>query len=931
MVTGRRVASELEGTLTSAPLRVLILADNPHDVDLCIQELEKAGFEIQAEAVHTEEAFATSLRSHVFDVILSNFRILTWTGVEAFHLLQQSGKGIPFILLTDTLGEEIAVDLIKEGVADYVLKDRLCRLPFAVRRALREKTTRDERERTSLSLRQSEERFRMLLDSTAESIYGLDSEGNCTFCNAASARLLGYEHPDDVLGKQMHSLMHHTRADGTPYPIEKCQVYLSLREGKGSHSDREVLWRKDGTSFPVEYWSYPVVRDGKPVGSVVTFIDITERKRAEATILKERDRAQQYLDIADVILLALEPDGRINLINRKGCATLGWREQDLIGRKWIDTCLPARSRNELTEAFRRLVSGEPLYLENEVLTKSGEERMIAWRNTVLRDNTGRIVGTLSSGEDITERKRAEEALRRSEARVRRLVESNIIGIGIGTLEGKLLDGNESFLKLLGYSREELISGALRWDQMTPPEYHDLDQRAVEQLKDTGVAAPWEKELIRKDGCRVAVLIGIVTLATDQGDTEAVSLVVDISERKHLEQQLRQAQKMEAIGQLAGGVAHDFNNLLSVIIGYSDILLDRVAQDTKMRSQCLEINKAGNRAASLTRQLLAFSRQQVLEPRSLNLNTVLVEIEKMLKRLIGEDIEFRTALDPTLGSVKADPGQIEQIIMNLAVNARDAMPDGGKLVIETSNADLDDRYAIQHPPVIPGRYVLLAVTDTGTGMSAETKTHIFEPFFTTKEVGKGTGLGLSTVYGVVKQSGGYIWVYSELGYGSTFKIYLPRVDQPVQQSRASEPESGLCHGTETVLLVEDEASVRTLTRSLLEEGGYTVIEASNGAQALEVASRHAGPIHVLLTDVVMPGMNGRVLAQKMITSWPKMKVIYISGYTGSFSSREELFDATATLIPKPFSRAMLLRRLREALDFQKESESHDSVTPEGVQL
>jgi two-component system, cell cycle sensor histidine kinase and response regulator CckA len=919
MVTRERTAPNPDGTSVSKPLRVLILEDNPRDVELCIQELNKAGFDLQAEAVDTEEGFAAKLHSNVYDLILSDYRIPAWSGVEAFHLLKQSGKDIPFILVTGTLVEEAAVDLIKEGVADYVVKDRLVRLPLAARRALQEKTTRDERERAIRSLRQSEERVRLLLDSTTEAVYGIDVEGNCTFCNAASVRLLGYENPGDLLGKQMHWLMHHTRADGTRYPIEDCQIYLGFREGKGSHSENEVLWRKDGSSFPVEYWSYPVVTDGKPIGSVVKFIDITDRKQANATILKERDRAQQYLDIADVILLALDQEGRINLINRKGCSTLGWKEQDLIGRDWIDTCLPARTRDELRTAFRSLISGTPLHLENAVLTKSGEERMIAWRSTVLRDSAGRITGTLSSGEDVTEHKRAEEALRRSEARVKRLVESNIIGIGIGTLDGKLLDGNDSFLKLLGYSREELLSGALRLDGMTPPEYNDVDQRAVEQLKNTGIAPPWEKEFIRKDGRRVAVLIGVVTLATDQGDIEAVSVVVDISERKLLEQQLRQAQKMEAIGQLAGGVAHDFNNLLSVIIGYSDILLDRAAQGTKMRTQCQEINKAGNRAASLTRQLLAFSRQQVLEPKVLNLNTVVVEIEKMLRRLIGEDIEFRTALDPTLGSVKADPGQIEQIIMNLAVNARDAMPEGGKLVIETSNAELDDRYALQHPPFSPGRYVLLAVTDTGIGMSAETKTHVFEPFFTTKEVGKGTGLGLSTVYGVVKQSGGYIWVYSELGHGSVFKIYLPRVDQSVRQSRPSELAPALYHGTEIVLLVEDEESVRTLTRSLLEEGGYTVIEAGNGAQALEIAGRHSGPIQLLLTDVVMPGMNGRVLAQKMIEAQPKMKVIYISGYTGSFSSHGELFDAAATLIQKPFSRATLLRKVREVLDFQKESE------------
>jgi two-component system, cell cycle sensor histidine kinase and response regulator CckA len=339
----------------------------------------------------------------------------------------------------------------------------------------------------------------------------------------------------------------------------------------------------------------------------------------------------------------------------------------------------------------------------------------------------------------------------------------------------------------------------------------------------------------------------------------------------------------------------------------------------MHDQCEEIKKAGNRSASLTRQLLAFSRQQVLTPTVLNLNTVVVETEKMLRRLIGEDIELRTALDPTLGSVKVDPGQVEQIIVNLAVNARDAMPGGGKLVIETSNADLDDKYAVHHPPFIAGRYVLLAVTDTGIGMDEETKTHIFEPFFTTKEIGNGTGLGLSTVYGVVKQSGGYFWVYSELGHGSVFKIYLPRVDQPIQQSRPTESAPETHRGTETVLLVEDEESVRTLTRSLLEEGGYTVIEARSGTHALEVAGRYSGPIHLLLTDVVMPGMNGRELAQKMIAKYPSVRVIYTSGYTGSISTHEDLFDPGATLIEKPFSRTTLLRKVRDALDVQKESE------------
>ena len=634
--------------------------------------------------------------------------------------------------------------------------------------------------------------------------------------------------------------------------------------------------------------------------------------------LKEIADLKAALD-EHAIVAFTDAQGKITSVNDKFCAISKYSREELIGQDHRIINSGHHPKEFFRNLWATITNGRVWRGDIKNKAKGGSFYWVATTIVPFLAEDGKPRQYIAIRVDITERKRVEEALQRSEARVRRLVESNIVGIGIGTLDGKLLNGNDAFLNILGYSREEILSGVLSWDKITPPEYNGVDQQAVEQLRNTGIAPAWEKEFIRKDGSRVAVLIGIVTLATEQGGMEAVSFVVDISERKQLEQQLRKAQKMEAIGQLAGGIAHDFNNLLTVIIGYSEFLLGRTGLDGKVHSYCEEIMKAGNRAASLTRQLLAFSRQQVLAPTVLNLNTVVVETEKMLRRLIGEDIKLRTALDPTLGSVKVDPGQVEQIIMNLAVNARDAMPGGGKLVIETSNTDLDDKYAAHHPPFIAGRYVLLAVTDTGIGMDEETKTHIFEPFFTTKEIGKGTGLGLSTVYGVVKQSGGYIWVYSELGHGSVFKIYLPRVDQPVQQSRPSELAPEIHRGTETVLLVEDEESVRTLTRSLLEEEGYTVIEASSGTHALEVAGRHCGPIHVLLTDVVMPGMNGRELAQKMIANYPAVKVIYTSGYTGSFSSHEDLFDPGAILIQKPFSRTTLLRKVHDALDFQKESE------------
>jgi PAS domain S-box-containing protein len=467
--------------------------------------------------------------------------------------------------------------------------------------------------------------------------------------------------------------------------------------------------------------------------------------------------------------------------------------------------------------------------------------------------------------------------------------------------------------MVGYTKVDVRSGALLWDALTPAEYRESDQKKVDELRTTGIAVPWEKQFLHKDGTRISVLIGITALAGKDGDDEFLSFILDISERKKLEQQLRQAQKMEAIGQLAGGIAHDFNNLLGVIIGYSEILIDRAGDDTKMRSQCEEIKKAGDRAASLTRQLLAFSRQQVLAPVVLNVNSVVVEIEKMLRRLIGKHIELQTNLDGSLGTVRADPGQIDQVILNLAVNARDAMPDGGKIVIETSNAELDEDHGHLTPPCIPGRYVSLAVVDTGTGMDDETKLHIFEPFFTTKEPGKGTGLGLSTVYGVVKQSGGYIFVDSELGCGTSFRVYLPRIDEPVQRPVHREPAIDLLSGTETILLVEDAEAVRALTRSILEDAGYEVVEAGSGAEAFQKAEKYPRPIHLLLTDVVMPGMNGRALAEKITAVHPAMKVMYVSGYLGGFSARGDLLDVSATLVQKPFSRKVLLGKLREVLE------------------
>jgi PAS domain S-box-containing protein len=486
--------------------------------------------------------------------------------------------------------------------------------------------------------------------------------------------------------------------------------------------------------------------------------------------------------------------------------------------------------------------------------------------------------------------------------------------------GHRLYNSPAYAKILGYTVEEL--------QNTPPteQVHPDDRKLIEEAAQDafrgGVGRRIEYRMRHKDGTWRVLESTASPVVNAAGEVEKLVIVNrDITARKRLEEQFRQAQKMEAVGQLSGGIAHDFNNLLGVIIGYGEILQEGLPSEHPLRHSADEILSAGRRAASLTRQLLAFSRQQVLDPRVLVLNTVVSDMESMLRRLIGENIDLTSSLDPELGAIKADPGQLEQVIMNLAVNARDAMPQGGKLIIETANTEMDESFVKRYPyPVQPGPYVRLTVSDTGCGMDAKTRARIFEPFFTTKEKGQGTGLGLSMVYGVVKQSDGYIDVYSEPGMGTTFKIYLPRVDEAVAPGKAEPVSSTALRGTGTVLLVEDEGALRALTRSLLEMSGYTVLEAKSSAEALDVSQQHSGPIDLLLTDVVMPGISGRLLADQLIQLRPEIAVVYMSGYTGQTVGAHGILDPGSLFLQKPFTRDALAKRIREALDQKQKSSS-----------
>jgi len=507
---------------------------------------------------------------------------------------------------------------------------------------------------------------------------------------------------------------------------------------------------------------------------------------------------------------------------------------------------------------------------------------------------------------------AQENLRRSELNFRSLVTNAPYGICRCDSTGKILDANPAFVELLGHtSADELIGQHIFGLYAEHDKWFDLADFLRSALPFKGLTVEWK----RKDGVTTGVRISGRSVANGGEGMVFELFAEDVTERRALEQQLRQSQKMEAVGRLAGGIAHDFNNLLMVISGYSEFLLERLGDEPQLRGPAQEIASAAERASSLTRQLLAFSRKQMLAPRVVNLNDVATENVKMLTRMIGEDIDLVIAPSPDLWSVRADAGQIEQVIMNLAVNARDAMPSGGKLTIETSNITLDEDYARLHSPVRPGDYVMVAVSDTGAGMDTETQSHIFEPFFTTKGT-KGTGLGLSTVYGIVKQSGGYIWVYSEMGRGTTFKIYLPRVastGEAVAQFAAPPEYRKVEPGTETILLVEDEANLRYLARQYLEKQGYKVIEAADGAVAMQIAVAHEKIIHLLLTDVIMPGMNGRELAQRISEIRPNVKVLYMSGYTENVIGHNGMLDAGIRLLQKPFNLRDLKSIVREVLD------------------
>ena len=641
--------------------------------------------------------------------------------------------------------------------------------------------------------------------------------------------------------------------------------------------------------------------------------EVLARERVESELRLERDQAQRYLDTAEVILLRLDIEGRILLVNRHACSILGWTPDELIGRDWIETCLPARIRAGCRTKLAGLLGGEPSVMENPVLTRSGEERLVEWRNTVLRDEQGKIIGSLSSGTDITERTSAARELQETEERMRFALAGANVGIWDMNYPTGLLRWSEILEAHYGMEPGTFDGTFEMFVSLVHPEDRRIVLHAIQESMYTGSDFAFQYRVIRPDGM-VRWLAGAGRMhLSEQGEPlRAIGISMDITESRALEGQYQHAQKMEAIGRLAGGVAHDFNNLLAVILGYSRLLLADLSPEDPSRPDIAEIEKAGVSAARLTRQLLAFSRKEIIEPTLLDLNVVLAETRVMLERLIREDVKVVFELEPGLALVKADRGQVEQVVVNLAINARDAMPNGGTLTIETANVDLDEHYAKVHPSAQAGRYVALVVSDNGTGMSQQVQSRLFEPFFTTKAVGQGSGLGLATVHGIVTRGGGSIGVYSELGVGTSFKVYFPRADvADVVVAPVPEPPARRV-ATETVLLVEDAEGLRELTRRLLEAQGYTVLAAADADEALRLSSANES-IDVLLTDVVMPGASGPELAARLLERKPDLEVVYMSGYTEDAIVHHGVLGPGIAFLHKPFTSEALGHKIRGVLD------------------
>jgi PAS domain S-box-containing protein len=799
-----------------------------------------------------------------------------------------------------------------------------------------------EHRRSQEAIRESENKFRGLAETAVQAIFILDGT-RFLYVNPATETIFGYSRRELLAMEDGWMLVDTESRDWTRHRI--------LQQLHGSSEPTRFEF-KITTSAGEERWldfSSNRIEFGRRAAIVATAVDITERKRAEQLqsalyrIAEEtsaaRDLDEFYRFIHRVVggLMHAENfyislyDGKSGMLSfpyfvdeedeapkskplGKGLTEYVLRTgQPLLATPSVFEDLVARGEVQSIGASSLDWLGVPLIIDDKTI---GVLVVQTYREKIRYRETEKDILTFVSQHVAAaiEHKSSEDQLRQSEARYRSLVQSAVYGIYSSTVGGQFLAVNPALISMLGYETEqEMLGLTIGHDiYLEPLERDSFISEFISRRRWEGMEVKWR----RKDGRSITVRLSGRLVTGDRGEPAYIEgIVEDVTERRMLEQQLRQSQKMEAVGRLAGGVAHDFNNLLTVIRGYTEILLSDLPEEDEQREELEEIMKASDRAGALTRQLLAFSRQQVLAPKVLNLNHVVTNMHNLLKRLLGEDIDLQTILDSNLGHAKADPSQVEQVIMNLAVNARDAMPVGGRLTIETGNVELSAEWGRDLINAKPGPYVMIAMSDSGTGMDEATKARVFEPFFTTKDQGKGTGLGLSTAYGIVKQSDGYISVYSEIGIGSTFKVYLPRMDSVGDAPAVNTAVPETVRASETVLLVEDEEGVRKLVGGILSRQGYRVIEATSGEEAIAMVQDFSGTIDLLLSDVVLLGMSGRELAERMRLQMPSLKVIYMSGYTDDAVVRHGVLTQSAEFLQKPFNSQTLLRKLRSVLQQQ----------------
>ncbi len=840
------------------------------------------------------------------DLCVMDYRLGDKDGLDVLRELKNRDVEAPVIFLTGHGDEEVAVQAMKAGAVDYLLKSKLTApsLGAAVRYAL---TLHKKEEAVRLArqaLHASEQRFRALVENSSDIVALADAKFTLLYVSPSVLRVMGYR-PDEVVERPVFDFVHpedHVRVR---------ELFSKLWQSKMPIRADYRVRHKDGTWLYIEATAMNRLQDAAVGAIVINARDVTERRRAEDKIRasnqalrrSEREYRTLFENANDAIMIFEPEEEKILAVNRKACEIYGFTREEMVGmslrqqtedvergRKAVEEVLRAGSLKDFETVHRRK-DGTPVYiLANASAIEYRGKRAV-----------------LSVSRDMTERKLAETKLRTLSSAVEKSADVVVITARDGAIEYV----NPAFESLTGYSREEAVGKTpriLKSGKQDNAFYQAMWRKitAGQVFRDVLINRKKNGDLYHTEKTITPVL-------NQRGAIEHfISNDRDITERRELEQQLLQAQKMDAVGQLAGGVAHDFNNLLMVISSYAELLSEALEGNEKARHQAEEIRKAARRASGLTQQLLAFSRKQVMSPRILDLNGVVAEIGRMLPRVIGEDIQMVIKPGEKLWQVQADPLQLEQVIMNLAVNARDAMPRGGQLTLETANACLDTEYARHKVAVTPGEYVLLAVTDTGCGIAPEVLPHIFEPFFTTKEQGKGTGLGLPTVYGIVKQSGGFVWVYSEVGHGTVFKVYLPRARRAAEKSPEDTVAPAPARGSETLLVVEDEDAVRESISESLSSRGYTVLQGKNGADALQVLEHFAAKIDLLITDVVMPGMSGAELAKRVRELRPETRILFVSGYTESTVVRHGI-HTDCGFLQKPFTLPALARKVRELID------------------